>query len=52
VGGTGSTLQYDALGRRVQQNAGTTIDNYVYDGMNAVQIQSSMSGNIDILSGL
>jgi RHS repeat-associated protein len=52
VGGTGSTLQYDALGRRVQQSTGTTIDNYVNDGLNAVQIQSSMSGNIDILSGL
>jgi RHS repeat-associated protein len=52
VGGTGSTFQYDALGRRVQQNAGATIDNYVYDGMNAVQIQSSMTGNLDLLSGL
>ena len=52
VGGVTSTFQYDALGRRVQQETGLAIDNYVNDDRSAVQVQSSMSGNIDILSGL
>ena len=52
VGGVSSTFQYDALGRRIQQVAGTNSDNYVYDGLNAVQIQGSSLGTIDVLSGL
>lgn len=32
--------------------AGNTTDNYVYDGMNPVQIRPSVNGSIEILSRL
>jgi RHS repeat-associated protein len=59
TGSVNATLQYDALGRRVQKAIGATTTGYLYDGINFVQEQNAagavtatlVAGGVDELFG-